>query len=347
MEKMDFDSVVVDKIWRLVANNWYYILINGQVHGFFQSSRGVNQGDPLSPALFILTTEVLTRALNSLFNNEAYMSYGLPKWSDNINHLAYADDTIIFTSVDGKSLNILMQILKDYEAQSGHMINKEKSSFFVYHKTTQNLIKEIEVKTAFAKGLQEETGTGWLGVTSITKKKVDWVLDPSLMYLRLFLQNCGGLSEQKNPYGLTLCGISTVKGEGPVGGMERDTHLEEVSQCFTHGERNYDMLHVNFEEEISNHIIQQLSWMKGILFKGDLIYAEGKRIGIANNLVAEVVAWRMGKEYSRVNNLFPLTLETDSQVVKNMVDGSWDIPSEVSLEIRIIQELMKGMEVPR
>ncbi|KAH0720359.1 hypothetical protein KY285_005160 [Solanum tuberosum] len=79
--------------------------------------------------------------------------------------------------------------------------------------------------------------------------------------------------------------------------------------------------------------------------QGDLIYAEGKRIGIANNLVAEVVAWRMGKEYCRVNNLFPLTLETDSQAFKNMIDGSWDIPWEVSLEIRIIQELMKGMEV--
>ncbi|XP_049359182.1 uncharacterized protein LOC125823854 [Solanum verrucosum] len=57
----------------------------------------------------------------------------------------------------------------------------------------------------------------------------------------------------------------------------------------------------------------------------DLIYVEGKRIGIANNLVAEVVALRMA--------------------VKNMVDGSWDIPWEVSLEIRRIQELMKGMEV--
>lgn len=58
-----------------------------------------------------------------------------------------------------------------------------------------------------------------------------------------------------------------------------------------------------------------------------------------------MVALRMGIKYCRVNNLFPLILETDSQVVKNMVDGSWDTPWEVVLEIKRIQVLMKVMEV--
>lgn len=52
LEKMGFDVGVVDKIWRLVANNWYSILINGQAQGFFHSTRRVKQGDPLSLALF-------------------------------------------------------------------------------------------------------------------------------------------------------------------------------------------------------------------------------------------------------------------------------------------------------
>ncbi|WMV19806.1 hypothetical protein MTR67_013191 [Solanum verrucosum] len=55
---------------------------------------GVKQGDPLSSALFILADEVLSRALNSLFDDPHYVGYGLPKWSTMLNHLAYADDTI-------------------------------------------------------------------------------------------------------------------------------------------------------------------------------------------------------------------------------------------------------------
>lgn len=69
LEKIGFDSYVVDQIWSLVANNWYSVLINGQARGFFHSSRGLKQRDPLYPALFILDAEVLSTALDSLFHN--------------------------------------------------------------------------------------------------------------------------------------------------------------------------------------------------------------------------------------------------------------------------------------
>lgn len=104
LEKIGFDSNVVDINWRLIANNWYSVLINGQAHGFFHSIRGVKQGDPLSPALFIMAAEVLSRSLTSLFDDPRCRGYGMPKWSENMNHLAYADDTIIFTSIDKISL---------------------------------------------------------------------------------------------------------------------------------------------------------------------------------------------------------------------------------------------------
>ncbi|XP_060202298.1 uncharacterized protein LOC132630740 [Lycium barbarum] len=68
MKRMGFSEVFVDMIWRILANNWYSNLINGQATGFFHFTKGVNQGDPLSHALFILAAEVLSRALNSLFD---------------------------------------------------------------------------------------------------------------------------------------------------------------------------------------------------------------------------------------------------------------------------------------
>ncbi|XP_059287623.1 uncharacterized protein LOC132040947 [Lycium ferocissimum] len=96
LRKMGFAEVFIDKVWRLIANNWHSILLNGQASGFFHSTKGVKQGDPLSPTLFILSAEVLSGALNSLFENKDFRSYGMPKWSANLNHLAYADGNNFF-----------------------------------------------------------------------------------------------------------------------------------------------------------------------------------------------------------------------------------------------------------
>ncbi|KAG5619892.1 hypothetical protein H5410_005110 [Solanum commersonii] len=93
---LGFCERVVDLILRLLANNYYYVLLNGQSHGFFHSTGGVKQGDPLSLALFIISVEVLSRALNVLFEDPHYVGYGMPKWSANLNHLAFANNLIYF-----------------------------------------------------------------------------------------------------------------------------------------------------------------------------------------------------------------------------------------------------------
>ncbi|XP_059285930.1 uncharacterized protein LOC132039470 [Lycium ferocissimum] len=94
----------------------------------------------------------ISRALNSLYDNSLYVGYGLPKWSANINHLVYADDTIIFASAKRNSLQMIMDILKDYEAISGQLINIEKSAFYMYHKVVDRVMQDVQQVTGFTKG---------------------------------------------------------------------------------------------------------------------------------------------------------------------------------------------------
>lgn len=103
-----FSEIIIDMVWRLVSNNWYSILVNGQTYGFFKSSRGLKQGDPLSPTLFIISAEVLSTGLNSLHTDRQFKGYGLPKWSPEINQLSYADDTILFCSGERASFIKMM-----------------------------------------------------------------------------------------------------------------------------------------------------------------------------------------------------------------------------------------------
>ncbi|XP_060182364.1 uncharacterized mitochondrial protein AtMg01250-like [Lycium barbarum] len=120
---MGFAERSVDLIWRLLATNW-----------------GVKQGDPLSPALFIWSAEVLTRSLISLFEVAESKGYGMPKWSAILNHSEYADDTIIFASADNNSLHMIMKVLQVYEKVSGQLINRRKSSLYMFTKVPQNVV---------------------------------------------------------------------------------------------------------------------------------------------------------------------------------------------------------------
>nr|XP_009786951.1 PREDICTED: uncharacterized protein LOC104234986 [Nicotiana sylvestris] len=115
---MGFVEQFINMIWNLLANNWYSVLINGQASKNFKSTRGVKHGDPLSPALFILSAEVLSQSLNKLFEDKKFIGYGMSEWTDPLNHLVYADDTIIFASADLYSLSKVVEVLtlrrKDY-----------------------------------------------------------------------------------------------------------------------------------------------------------------------------------------------------------------------------------------
>ncbi|XP_071924868.1 uncharacterized protein [Coffea arabica] len=59
LRRFGFSETWIDMIWRLVSNVWFSVLVNGAPQGFFKSSRGLWQGDPILPALFVLSAEAI------------------------------------------------------------------------------------------------------------------------------------------------------------------------------------------------------------------------------------------------------------------------------------------------
>lgn len=98
---------------------WFSILINGTPAGFFKSTRGLRQGDPLSPSLFILAADYLSRSLDRLIIGNKDMRYCTARYSMSVSYLAYADDIIIFTQAKRTTIRKVMSCLKHYMGVSG------------------------------------------------------------------------------------------------------------------------------------------------------------------------------------------------------------------------------------
>ncbi|XP_070034166.1 uncharacterized protein [Nicotiana tomentosiformis] len=137
--KMDMEKAY-DKV------SWKYLM------HVLRKMGGVKQGDPLSPALFILSAEVLSRSLNKLFEDKQFRGFGMPKWTDPLDHLAYADDTIIFASADPYSLQKIVYVLAQYEHSSRQLINKANSSYYMYANVVGAPVNTVGNITRFSKG---------------------------------------------------------------------------------------------------------------------------------------------------------------------------------------------------
>jgi hypothetical protein len=114
MKQLGFHSTWITCIKLCISSSSFSILINGNPFSLFSPKRGLMQGDPLSPFLFILGYEVLSRLL---FNEEALSNIKGLKISRNnptIHHLLFVDDLLIFGKATPKEAIIIQSCLVKY-----------------------------------------------------------------------------------------------------------------------------------------------------------------------------------------------------------------------------------------
>jgi len=108
---------------------------------FFPYSRGVRQGDPLSPLLFCLVEEILSRGISKLVNDNKILHMTSPQGYLTPSHILYVDDIFVFCRGDNKSLRILSIFLKTYGDFSGQYVNNSNSSFFTMDNSARFVTK--------------------------------------------------------------------------------------------------------------------------------------------------------------------------------------------------------------
>ena len=88
----------------------FSVLINGAAYGNIIPSRGLRQGDPLSPSLFLLCAEGLSAILHEAARNHSLSGISISCNYPKITHLFFADDSILFCKANTEECQTLVQI---------------------------------------------------------------------------------------------------------------------------------------------------------------------------------------------------------------------------------------------
>lgn len=103
------------------------VLMNGTAGKEFKCKRGVRQGDPLSPLLFAIATDLLQGAIKHEYTQGTLLPPFPQELSSHFPVIQYADDTIIIMQASETQLNLLKEILYKVEQSSGLRVNYHKS----------------------------------------------------------------------------------------------------------------------------------------------------------------------------------------------------------------------------
>jgi hypothetical protein len=143
MEKMGFGAAWINLVMKCVRSVSYCVKVNRNLQEPFTPERGLRQGDPLSPYLFILCAEGLSALLRAAEEDGSLQGVQLCQGAPKINHLFFADDSLIVMKANASNATKLQQILALYESQSGQMINKDKSSAMFSKGTNRRAKQEV------------------------------------------------------------------------------------------------------------------------------------------------------------------------------------------------------------
>ena len=127
----------------------FSVLVNGSPKGSFGSSRGSRQGDPLSPLLFLLIMEVLSRILKKTEENNLIWGFHVGAVNSvgvQISHLLFTDDTILFCDASRDQLLSIRLAMSCFQAFMGLKVNVGKSAII--------LVKEVNNLAELASILQ-------------------------------------------------------------------------------------------------------------------------------------------------------------------------------------------------
>ena len=144
MSKMGLPDIWIDRVMCCVTSANFSVHINRNAYGNIRPSRGIRQGDPLSPYLFLLCAEGFTSLLARAQNDGRIHEVAVCRRAPFISHLLFANDSLLFYRATQGEVQVITELLQTYADASGQCINFDKS--LVYFSTNTVTIQRERIK---------------------------------------------------------------------------------------------------------------------------------------------------------------------------------------------------------
>jgi hypothetical protein len=152
LSRLGFSDAWISLVMRCVTSARYAVRVNGNLTEPVVPSRGIRQGDPISPYLFLLCMEGLSSLLHKQEVQGELQGLKNGRLGPAISHLLFADDSIFFARSDSHSVDALQRMLSLYCDGSGQKINLDKSTIFFGNSCQEEVKNEVKTKL----GVQSE-----------------------------------------------------------------------------------------------------------------------------------------------------------------------------------------------
>jgi len=127
----------------------YSILVNGQPTNYFTPSRGLRQGDALSPYLFLMCTEGLAALIDDAVSHNLIHGVKVSRAAPSITHLFFADDSLMFMRANLQEAQRILNLLDIYTAASGQVVNVDKSEVSYSRNVGENMRNMLQQRLGF------------------------------------------------------------------------------------------------------------------------------------------------------------------------------------------------------
>ena len=125
-----FPPSFVNLLLECVSTSSFSILVNGGQMETFKPFRGIRQGDPLSPYLFILCMEYFSLKILEACDNNSWKAIKTSRSGLVFSHLFFADDLLFCAEASISCCHTITRVLADFCYHSGHKVNLTKSKVF-------------------------------------------------------------------------------------------------------------------------------------------------------------------------------------------------------------------------
>ncbi|XP_042969115.1 uncharacterized protein LOC122301804 [Carya illinoinensis] len=144
MRKLGFGERWIRLVMVCVTSVTYSVLVNGQPCCTIKPSRGIRQGDPISPYLFILCAEGFSSLVDMGERRGDISGVAVTRGGIRVNHLLFADDSVIFGRAKLSEWFKIQDLLSIYERASRQSLNRQKTTIFFSSNTPMSVRRQIQ-----------------------------------------------------------------------------------------------------------------------------------------------------------------------------------------------------------